>query len=73
MGGRLVVFTDGVREEERKKVLLPAFLMPKYPGSSLTATAVLITVFQCLCSSLNPLDTLIESQKSQNSLGWKGA
>lgn len=51
----------GGKEEENKKVLLPAFLVPKYPGSSLTflprATAVLIPVSQYLCSSLNPLNT----------------
>lgn len=51
----------GGKEEENKKVLLPAFLVPKYPGSSLTflpqATAVLIPVSQYLCSLLNPLYT----------------
>lgn len=65
----MVVFTDGVKgrgkeeEHKRKKVLLPAFLVPKYPGSSLAATAVLIPVSQYL-SVLHYI--LIESQ---NSLG----
>lgn len=50
MGGSLVVFADGVREGrkeeeyERKKVLLPAFLVPKYPGSSLMQQPF---AFQC--------------------------